>query len=151
MSFAITDQPIDPAVLELTLAARAAGACVCFAGWIRDHSDGQAVTALEYEAHASLAEQEGERILAEARARFDVIGVACRHRVGRLTIGECAVWVGVTAAHRGAAFDACRYVIDEIKHRLPIWKKEHYANGDSGWVNCVRSDATDKGRKMRVS
>ena len=58
------------------------------------------------------------------------------HRVGALAIGDLAVWVGVSAAHRGAAFDACRYIIDEVKHRVPIWKKEHYVNGDSGWVNC---------------
>ena len=61
----------------------------------------------------------------------------CEHRVGKLAIGDCAVWVGVSAAHRGAAFDACRYVIDETKARVPIWKKEHYASGETGWVNCA--------------
>jgi molybdopterin synthase catalytic subunit len=60
------------------------------------------------------------------------------HRSGLLEIGECAVWVGVSSAHRDEAFNACRYIIDQVKSRLPIWKKEHYANGDSGWVNCER-------------
>ena len=67
--------------------------------------------------------------------RFDVLAVFGRHRVGRLDVGECAVWVGVSAAHRGVAFDACRYVIDELKQRVPIWKKEYYLDGPSGWIN----------------
>ena len=70
--------------------------------------------------------------------RFPYLEARCVHRIGLLEIGECAVWVGVAAKHRDEAFMACRYIIDEIKHRLPIWKKEHYVNGDSGWVNCER-------------
>ena len=92
---------------------------------------------LEYEAFAPLAVREGERILAAARARFGVERACCAHRVGSLAIGE--IWrsgSGVGAAHRGEAFDACRYIIDEIKHSVPIWKKEYYDDGDSGWVNC---------------
>ena len=69
--------------------------------------------------------------------RFSVTAVRCEHRIGKLEIGDCAVWVGVTAEHRGAAFDACRYIIDEAKARVPVWKKEHYADGSSGWVNCA--------------
>ena len=71
-------------------------------------------------------------------ARFGVTRAACVHRVGSLAIGDVAVWVGVSAAHRDEAFRACRFIIDEVKHRVPIWKKEHYVNGDSGWVNCER-------------
>ena len=97
---------------------------------------------LEYEAFEPLAVREGERILAEAIARFGVAHAACAHRVGDLTVGELAVWVGVSARHRDEAFRACRYIIDEVKHRLPIWKKEHYANGDSGWVNCQHGATT---------
>ncbi len=93
---------------------------------------------LEYEAYEALALKEGERIVAEALERFGVRRIACVHRVGELAIGELAVWVGVSAAHRDEAFAACRYVIDEVKQRLPIWKKEHYPEGDSGWVNCER-------------
>jgi len=99
------------------------------------------VRRLEYEAFEALAVREGERILAEAIARFGVAHAACRHRVGELAIGELAVWVGVSAPHRHEAFLACRYIIDEVKQRVPIWKKEHYVSGDSGWVNCERCAA----------
>lgn len=92
---------------------------------------------LEYEAYRPLAEKEGERILEEARTKFTLLGAACVHRVGHLRLGEAAVWVGVTAEHRGAAFEACRYIIDEAKARLPIWKKEHYADGVTAWINCA--------------
>ena len=92
---------------------------------------------LDYEAFGALAEREGACILEEARTKFQIVNVACVHRVGSLQIGDLAVWVGVAAAHRGAAFDACRYVIDEAKARLPIWKKEHYVSGASEWINCA--------------
>ena len=135
MTFKITARAIDPVELKRSLETDTAGACVTFEGWVRDHNDGAAVVALEYEAHATIADQEGAKIVAEAFARRG-------HRVGKLAIGDCAVWVGVTAAHRGAAFDACRYIIDETKQRVPIWKKEHYRDGQSGWVNCAtRTDA----------
>lgn len=140
-AFELVEDAIDPAELKRALSASAAGAAVSFEGWVRDHHGGEAVTALEYEAHAGIAAAQGEAILAEARERFDVIIIRAQHRVGRLEIGDCAVWVGVSAAHRGAAFDACRYVIDELKARLPIWKKEHYAHGPSGWVNCATRGA----------
>lgn len=114
-----------------------AGASVCFEGWVRDHNDGEAVNALEYEAYSPIANREGEQIMAEAVDRFEIFAAVAEHRVGALQVGDCAVWVGVSAAHRGAAFDACRYIIDQIKQRVPIWKKEHYASGHSGWVNCA--------------
>ncbi|WP_349256303.1 MULTISPECIES: molybdenum cofactor biosynthesis protein MoaE [Rubrivirga] len=128
-------EPIDPAELRRALAADAAGAFVAFEGWVRDHNGGRAVTALEYEAYTVLAVSEGENVLAEAAERFDVEAVRAVHRTGRLAIGELAVWVGVSAAHRGPAFEACRYVIDEVKARVPIWKREHYADGAAGWVD----------------
>jgi len=137
MSFKITSGAIDPVELKRSLHADSAGACVMFEGWVRDHNDGSAVVALEYEAHAAIAEQEGAKIVGEALARFAVTAARCEHRVGKLAIGDCAVWVGVTSEHRGAAFDACRYIIDETKQRVPIWKKEHYRDGQSGWVNCA--------------
>jgi molybdopterin synthase catalytic subunit len=114
----------------------ACGGYVSFEGWVRNSNDGRSVLRLEYEAFAPLALREGTRILTQARERFGVAHVLCAHRVGDLQLGELAVWVGVSAVHRGEAFDACRYIIDEIKHRVPIWKKEHYQDGDSGWVNC---------------
>jgi molybdopterin synthase catalytic subunit len=135
--FSLSASPIDPAALGRAMAEPQAGACVTFEGWVRNHQAGRAVARLEYEAFAELAAREGERILAEVRQRFAIYGVWCVHRTGMLQIGDLAVWVGVTAAHRGAAFDACRYVIDEAKARLPIWKKEHYVDGSSEWVNCA--------------
>ncbi len=141
MSFKITAAAIDPGSRKAELLRDAAGACVTFEGWVRDHNEGEAVQALEYEAHAPIAEKEGAKILEEARARFAIETAYCEHRVGKLAIGDCAVWVGVSAAHRGAAFDACRYIIDEAKARVPIWKKEHYATGVTGWVNCATKTA----------
>lgn len=135
--FAITNTPIDPAAFQRGLADARAGACVTFEGWVRNRNEGQAVRSLEYEAYVPLAESEGARILAEAREKFALTGCAAVHRVGHLQLGDLAVWVGVTAEHRGAAFDACRYIIDEAKARLPIWKKEHYASGATAWINCA--------------
>lgn len=137
----MVESSIDPAALRDTLCDPAAGAYAGFEGWIRNHNEGLDVQRLEYEAYAPLAVTEGERVIAEACEKFDILHAACVHRSGLLEIGDCAVWVGVTAAHRDAAFDACRYIIDEVKVRLPIWKKEHYVNGDSGWVNCERCAA----------
>lgn len=137
MDFQLTDKAVDPAALLGGMGDTSAGACVTFEGRVRDNSEGRKVRALDYEAYGPLAQKEGERILREARDKFQVVGAACVHRTGSLSLGDIAVWVAVTAAHRGAAFDACRYIIDEIKARLPIWKKEHYEGGSSEWVNCA--------------
>jgi molybdopterin synthase catalytic subunit len=135
--FEITSDPIDPDALKRRLQAKQAGACVTFEGWVRNLNEGEQVDALEYETHAAIAVSEGEKVIAEALEKFSVITAEGVHRVGHLAIGDCAVWVGVSAEHRGAAFDACRYIIDEIKHRLPIWKKEHYRKGATAWINCA--------------
>jgi molybdopterin synthase catalytic subunit len=139
--FAFTRAPIDGARLRAALADPACGGFAVFEGWVRNENEGAPVRHLEYEAFEALAVREGERILGEACERFGVTRAACAHRLGDLAIGEVAVWVGVSAAHRDEAFRACRYIIDEVKRRVPIWKKEHYANGDSGWVNCERCAA----------
>jgi len=141
--FRLSDAPIDAAAERGALGHAAAGACVDFEGWVRDHNAGRAVRRLDYQAYAALAEDEGEAILAEALARFDVREARCIHRVGSLAIGDLAVWVGVSADHRGAAFDACRWIIDEVKRRVPIWKNEHYADGESGWLHPDDAPATD--------
>lgn len=135
--FRISADTIDPVPLQKALGDERAGAIVTFEGWVRNRNEGQPVVSLEYEAYAPLAEKEGARILAEAREKFALLGASAVHRVGHLELGEIAVWVGVTAEHRGAAFDACRYIIDEAKARLPIWKKEHYATGATAWINCA--------------
>ena len=137
MRFAISSDPIDPDSLKAQLANAEAGACVTFEGWVRNHNEGQAVDSLEYEAYAELAEKEGRRILAEAVSKFPLLDATATHRVGHLAIGEMAVWVGVVARHRNAAFDACRYIIEETKARVPIWKKEHYQSGTTEWINCA--------------
>src|SRR6185437_2413974 len=125
-AFRLSADPVDPAELRASLADRSCGGYASFEGWVRDHNEGRRVTHLEYEAFEPLAVKEGERVLAEAVERFGVERVACVHRVGDLALGDMAVWVGVSARHRHEAFLACRYIIDEVKHRLPIWKKEHY-------------------------
>lgn len=134
--FTIVTQPIDPAILRQQALDPAAGAFCSFEGWVRNHHQGRDVHALDYEAYRSLAEKEGNRIVAEAKERFGILHAACQHRVGHLKVGELAVVVAVSAAHRDAAFDACRYLIDELKARVPIWKKEHFVDGESGWVRC---------------
>jgi len=136
MRFRFTQTAIDTTAARIELLDRGAGGYVSFEGWVRDFNEGREVTGLEYEAFHALALKEGERVLAEARSRFPIKTALCIHRLGALGLTDMAVWVGVSSAHRGEAFAACRYVIDEVKHRVPIWKKEHYRGGDSGWVNC---------------
>jgi molybdopterin/thiamine biosynthesis adenylyltransferase/molybdopterin synthase catalytic subunit/rhodanese-related sulfurtransferase len=140
-AFGFSTEPLAPERYRAGLEDPTAGGYSSFEGWVRDHNEGRRVHRLEYEAFEALGIREGERIVAEAVERFGVSRAACVHRVGALEIGELAVWVGVSAAHRGEAFAACRYIIDEVKHRVPIWKKEHYTDGDSGWVNCERCAA----------
>ncbi len=134
--FSLSANPLDPAALRNAMSNVRAGAFVSFEGWVRDHNEGRPVRRLDYEAFAPLAEKEAARILEQARRNFVVFDIRCVHRIGRLELGDLAVWVGVSAQHRRAAFDACRFVIDEVKSRVPIWKLEHYADGDSGWVNA---------------
>ena len=147
--FRLDDAPIDALALARELASSGAGACVTFEGWVRDRNAGRAVRALDYQAFAPLAEAEGARILAEAMRQFPIVEIRCAHRVGALSVGELAVWVGVSAAHRDAAFAACRYVIDEVKKRVPIWKNEHYADGDSGWLHP--DDTPVEGAALRAT
>ena len=143
--FAIASRPFDIAPLRARLLHERAGAFAAFEGWVRDHNDGRAVLGLRYEAYVELAEAEGRRIVREALDRFGALDAGCVHRVGELAIGELAVWVGVSAAHRDAAFDACRWIIDEVKARVPIWKHEHYAGGDAGWLHPRPTEPTAPG------
>ncbi|MEL7185461.1 MAG: molybdenum cofactor biosynthesis protein MoaE [Pseudomonadota bacterium] len=136
--FAMTGQTIDVDALRTQMQDPGAGGFCVFEGWVRNENEGHTVARLEYEAYEPLAVTEGDKVIAEAQQKFPHLKACCVHRTGLLEIGDCAVWVGVAAAHRDEAFLACRYIIDEIKIRLPIWKKEHYVSGDSGWVNCER-------------
>lgn len=147
--FRVSPSPLDPEALRRELLDDRAGGFVSFEGRVRSQNDNRSVGALEYEAFVELAEKEGEKILAEARARYAIFAAACVHRVGRLAVGELAVWVGVAAEHRGDAFEACRYIIDAAKARVPIWKREHYRSGDSAWINAGAADPrVDPQRKV---
>lgn len=143
--FHIADAPFDIAPLRERLLHERAGAFAAFEGWVRDHNDGRPVQGLRYEAYIELAETEGERIVGEALARFGAIDACCVHRVGDLAIGDLAVWVGASAAHRDAAFDTCRWIIDEVKSRVPIWKHERYADGQADWLHPRKTDPSGCG------
>lgn len=118
------------------------GAVTAFWGRVRDHNDGRSVTGLEYSAYEELARKEGQRIVSEALDRFGLEAARAIHRVGTLVVGEAALVVEVASGHRGEAFEACRYIVDEIKHRVPIWKLEHYREGDRQWVMCHHGTTT---------
>jgi molybdopterin synthase catalytic subunit len=133
--FSISAAPIDVAHLRRALEAAGAGAIVCFEGRVRDRNEGRAVDGLSYQAYVELAEAEGRRIVDEARGKFAVEQIECVHRIGDLVLGDVAVWAGASAVHRAAAFEACRYVIDQVKARVPIWKREHYVEGASEWLH----------------
>ena len=138
--FRISDTPFDTANLRAELLDDRVGGFASFEGWVRNHNAERAVLGLRYEAYAALAQVEGEKVIGEALDKFAVLDARCVHRVGDLAIGELAVWVGVTAAHRDPAFAACRFVIDEVKSRVPIWKRERYVAGDAGWLHPRRED-----------
>ena len=133
--FRLSGTPLDVAAQREAMLHARAGAHASFEGWVRDHNDGRAVSGLHYDAYARLAEEEGARVINEAIDRFDIVDAACIHRTGDLEVGDLAVWVGVTAGHRDAAFAACRFIIDEVKSRVPIWKRERYAAGDADWLH----------------
>jgi len=136
--FQITVGPIVP----VEVGGSSAGGIVIFEGKVRDSNQGRTVTRLEYECHTHLAEAEGGRILDEAVRDFGLEGARAIHRVGVLEIGETAVWVGVASRHREEAFRACAHIMDQIKARVPIWKREHYDDGTSEWLAC-HSDAAE--------
>ena len=138
-NFRIAHAGIDVPAFRQSLEDVSSGACLVFEGWVRNHNDGRGVLRLTYEVFEPLALKEGELILEEAKSKFDISRARAIHRAGELALSEPAVVVGVASSHRDAAFLACRYIIDEIKARLPIWKKEYYADGNTEWVNCQHS------------
>ena len=135
-TFQITSDAIDLVAFRKQLQDASCGAYVQFDGWVRDHNEGQQVLRLEYEVYEPMAVKEGDRVIEEAIGRFGISNAYGIHRSGLMELSDVAVVVGVSSPHRGAAFDACRYIIDQVKVRLPIWKKEYYANGEAEWVNC---------------
>jgi molybdopterin synthase catalytic subunit len=131
--FAISEQPLDPALLVRAVQTPGDGAVVTFAGVVRDNFEGRATAYLVYEAYAEMVVPVLRQIADEAHQHWPVGRVAVHHRVGRLEIGETAVLVVVAAPHRQAAFDAAGYIMDRIKQIAPIWKREHHADGSSEW------------------
>lgn len=127
--------PLDLGALVAEVAHAGAGAVASFVGAVRETNDGAAVTGIEYEAYAPMADRELRDILVEGEARWPGVRAVARHRVGYLAVGEVSVAVAVASPHRAPAFDACRYVVEELKRRVPIWKCEHYADGRRAWVD----------------
>ncbi len=131
---AVGPEPIDPSRVAALVAEPGVGAIAVFLGTVRDHAPGkEGVTHLEYEAYSDVVESKIAEVVSEARSRWPIRRTAVLHRVGSLPVGEISVGVAVGAAHRQEAFDAARYLIDEVKARAPIWKKEHWPGG-AEWV-----------------
>lgn len=132
---AVSAEPLDVAMHERLVATPEAGAHVVFCGIVRDNDHGREVVSLDYVGHPT-----AEQVLAEVVAGFaadpDVLGLAVSHRVGTLAIGDVALVAAVATCHRGEAFDICRRLVDEVKHRVPIWKRQVFADGTDEWVNC---------------
>jgi molybdopterin synthase catalytic subunit len=149
----LSSNPLDLAALLASVQSPSRGGVASFVGTVRNHHDGREVLRLDYSAYAPMAEAECARIVAEAQARWDAT-VALRHRIGRLEIGDAAVAVAVASAHRDEAFVACRYVIEEVKRRVPIWKREYFADGSIAWVGvggeAVSGEAGKRGSKEVV-
>jgi molybdopterin synthase catalytic subunit len=140
---AIVDGVIDPVALTSAVADPGAGATGLFLGTVRNSSDGRPVTGIDYDAYLAMAERELSAIATEAGHRFGACAIAIVHRIGHLAVGEVSVGIAVSHERRAPAFAATRYAIEEIKRRVPIWKREHYADGTRQWVDPTRAAAGD--------
>ena len=143
MRAAIVHTPLDPSALLAEVASVANGASILFVGTVRDMNDGRAVSGIEYTTYESMAVRELEAIIAETTSRFGTSDVVVEHRVGRLALGEASVAIAVGHPHRAQAYDASRFIIEELKRRVPIWKREEYADGTREWVDptAIRAEA----------
>jgi molybdopterin synthase catalytic subunit len=143
---AIVTDPIDIAAIVAEVHAAGSGAIATFLGTVRNTSGGRSVSGIEYSAYDAMATREIDEIVREAIAISAGAEIVAIHRVGDLAVGEICVMIAAAHAHRAPAFDACRYVIEEIKKRVPIWKRERFADGSSEWVNACTSvsDSTAK-------
>jgi len=130
----ITSAPVDIQEVISGFASEEDGALLLFLGVVRNHNEGRYVAGLEYEAYAEMGEGVLEEIAEEARERSGSDRILIHHRVGVLSVGEVSTVIAVATPHRGEAYEASRYIIEEIKKRLPVWKKENYVEGDSEWV-----------------
>jgi molybdopterin synthase catalytic subunit len=145
MKTGIVSHPISPEEVLADFPAREDGACLLFLGVVRDHNRGRVVRGLGYEVYQGMAEKTLADIAAEASRRFGTDRIAVFHRVGELDVGEVSTAIAVATPHREEAYDASRYIIEELKKRLPIWKREHYTDGDSDWVGGNTPPGSDRG------
>jgi molybdopterin synthase catalytic subunit len=141
MRSALVRRTIDPAAVLAEVQRSANGAAVLFLGTVRDVNDGRAVTGMEYTAYEAMAERELGAIVGEAVSQFGSEDIIVEHRLGSLTVGEISVAIVAAHPHRGRAFDAARYVIEELKRRVPVWKREHYVDGTRQWVDPTATRA----------
>ncbi len=135
MRVAIVEHPLDPTALLAEVASTESGASTLFVGTVRRVNDGKDVTGIDYSAYGPMAESEMASIAREAAERFATDRIVVEHRTGTLSLGEASIVIAVSHARRGAAMDAQRYLIEEIKKRVPVWKREHYADGTREWVD----------------
>lgn len=131
----VTTEPLDPTAILDMVGAEEDGAVLLFLGIVRDHNDGRRVSGMRYDAYVPMAEKVLWEIAAEAAARLGTDRIVVAHRIGELQIGEASVAIAVSSPHRAVAYEASRYVIEEIKKRLPVWKEEHYIEGDARWLD----------------
>lgn len=143
MRTAIVEHPLDPAALLAEVASTASGASTLFVGTVRRVNDGKPVSGIDYSAYGPMAEREMAAIAREAAARFGTERIVVEHRVGSLALGEASIGIAVSHERRAAAMEAQRYLIEEIKKRVPVWKREHYADGTREWVDPTASALAD--------
>lgn len=147
----ITEDPLDPADLLENLGDRRDGGLALFVGRVREVNEGRRVVRLRYEAYREMAEQELARIASEVAGRFEIGAIAAVHRVGVLAPGEASVAVAVAAPHRDAAYEASRAVVEAIKARLPVWKREAYADGTARWLGVPEAPGAGPGASAAES
>lgn len=143
MRTAVVDAPINAAALIAEVSREANGAALLFIGTVRDVNDGRAVSGIEYTAYRAMAERELADIAGEARRQFGTDDIVVEHRLGTLELGETSVAIAVAHPHRSSAYEASRYLIEQLKERVPIWKLEHYADGSRDWVHTTSRNSTE--------
>ena len=139
MRAALVNSPLDPAKLLAEVSAPANGAAILFVGTVREVNEGRGVTGIDYSAYSAMAQRELDAIVREAVASYHTPHVVVEHRLGTLAVGDASVAIAVAHPRRAAAFDAARFVIEELKRRVPIWKREHYVDGSREWVDPTGS------------
>ena len=139
MRAALVHAALEPARLLAEVSAPQHGASIVFVGTVRDVNDGRSVTGIDYSAYVAMATRELDAILAECAARFDTEHLVVEHRLGTLTVGEASVAIAVAHERRGGAYEASRFIIEELKRRVPIWKREHFTDGTREWVDPTRA------------